>query len=162
MMPPGMPMFNPMMMPPGSMPMPPPHFGQFMPGMPGMAPGFMMPPPPGAAQQVISSAPVMKAPTAPLPLAPPSSISQFNAASSIGSSVAAAAASQAANSTSNLLHKHIFQNAFAGLPVTLFIGRIPLDFEDAKLSRMLEVRLPSSLVLWLTSSIIVFFRLAAK
>ncbi len=45
----------------------------------------------------------------------------------------------APNNTSNLLHKHIFTNAFAGLPVTLFIGKIPLDFEDAKLGRMLEV-----------------------
>lgn len=93
----------------------------------------------------------MKGPTAALPQHPNlanSSINIFNGNN----------ANTNVNNTSNILHRHIFSNAHAGLPLTLFIGmqsqhffthmdssislttgKIPLDFEDGRLAKMLDV-----------------------
>ena len=75
----------------------------------------------------------MKGPTGSLPQNPnlaTSSINIFN-----GNTTATDI-----NNTSNILHRHIFSNAHAGLPLTLFIGKIPLEFEDGRLARMVEVQ----------------------
>eukprot|EP01038_Epipyxis_sp_PR26KG_P008587 gene8587-11602_t len=42
------------------------------------------------------------------------------------------------NTTSNLLNQHIFSNPIAGSPLTLYIGNLPLDIEEVKLSQLLE------------------------
>lgn len=171
-MPHGMP-GRPMMMPPGFPMHPGMHGMPGMPGMPGMMPmmpmfpGFQMPPgmmhpgmfPPRGPpmQTVVSAAPVLNNPPRKqhtlnmlwlfVPSDPalaanmvhfpavsgPGALSQFNANNP----------SSAANQTSNLLNRHIFSNALAGLPLNIVVVKIPLDFEDGKLAKIFEVSQPA-------------------
>jgi hypothetical protein len=43
------------------------------------------------------------------------------------------------NSTSAMLNQHIFQSPLSGLPLTLYVGNIPLDMEDVKMAKIFEV-----------------------
>lgn len=40
------------------------------------------------------------------------------------------------NATSDHLNRTIFGNAHAGLPLTLYCGNVPLDFEDLRLLKV--------------------------
>lgn len=42
------------------------------------------------------------------------------------------------NPTSDFLNRSIFTNAVAGLPLTIFLGNVPLDLEDLKLLKIVE------------------------
>lgn len=158
--------FPPHMPPrPGMMP---PHPFPGMPGMiPGMVPGMMpgmpfprpgFPPPvaplavpsPTAAQPlppplaplaaptaaapatVISAAPVLRVPPgAPTPTAAATNqvLQNFNVSNTQCVFI---------NPTSDLLNRSIFNNAMAGLPLTIFCGNVPRSLEDKVLLRIFE------------------------
>lgn len=145
-MPPYAPMMPPHMAPGGMiMPPPPPHMMQHHQQLP---PRFAMPPPlqPLGAPQVISSAPVLYSapPTVggPLPLAPlglpPPPIPSATAISANHMSTFNASNNACVfiNATSDHLNRTIFGNAHAGLPLTLYCGNVPLDFEDLRLLKV--------------------------
>eukprot|EP01039_Chlorochromonas_danica_P007117 gene7117-7869_t len=112
-------------------------------GLPPVAPPPPAPtlgPPAGfglAPQVIASAAPVLRIPPAPS-LTPSSSSSSINASNSMQVFNTNNTQFAFLTQTSNLLNRHIFTNAQAGLPITIVAVNIPLDFPDNKLAKMFE------------------------
>ncbi len=141
MMPPGMPMMPGMI--PGMMPGMPPMPGMLPPpmfaphGMPMPAPGTVaaMAPPVLAAAAAPTTASVTAAAAAPMLVTPSASLANCNLFS-INNAQAPFMLHNPAYC--DALNRHVFMNPMAGLPITLYVGNLPLDLEDTKLVKIFE------------------------
>lgn len=109
----------------------------------GPPPAPVLAPPAGyplAPQVIASAAPVLRLPPAPA-LTPSSASASINASNSMQVFNTNNTQFAFLTQTSNLLNRHIFTNAQAGLPITIVAVNIPLDFPDNKLAKMFEVGL---------------------
>lgn len=152
----GVPQRYPMMPPPPgypmmpNMPMPMNPYGMVpMHGMPPMhmmsrgIPGFAPQPLPmqhvsstAPVPQVIVGAPVLR--TSVISAPPAFSSTAAVSANNISLFNNSNANCVFVNPTSDILNRTIFGNAMAGLPLTIYCGKIPSDFEDSKLAKMFE------------------------